>query len=65
MLFENVWDGDKGSYDPGKIIDPKIEYRQTPKQGCGLVFNGHRYHAGNYPINFQTRIVVNFDFTIK
>ena len=65
MLFENVWNGDKGSYDPGKIIDPKIVYRHTPKQGCGILFNGHRYHAGNYPIDFQTRIVVNFDFTIK
>jgi hypothetical protein len=65
ILFDNVWNGDKSSYDPGKIKDPKIAYRQTPKQGCGLVFNGHRYHAGNYPIDFQTRIVINFDFTIK
>jgi hypothetical protein len=65
MLFENVWDGNKSSYDPGKIADPKIAYRQTPKQGCGLLFNGHRYHAGNYPIDFQTRVVINFDFTIK
>lgn len=49
-------------YDP-VIKEPLIEvYRHTPKKGEAIVFNGHRYHAGNYPINYGKRIVINFDF---
>jgi len=60
-----VWNQDRKDYKPGSIVDPEVVYRQTPKQGQGLFFNGHQYHAGNYPINCKTRIVINFDFTIK
>lgn len=49
-------------YDP-VIKEPLTEvYRHTPKKGEAIVFNGHRYHAGNYPINYGRRIVINFDF---
>jgi hypothetical protein len=65
FLFNDVWNQDRKDYKPGSIVDPEVVYRQTPKQGQGLFFNGHQYHAGNYPINSKTRIVINFDFTIK
>jgi hypothetical protein len=64
FLFKDVWDQSKKNYKPGDIVDPEVVYRQTPKQGQGLFFNGHQYHAGNYPINSSMRVVINFDFTI-
>lgn len=49
-------------YDP-IIKEPLFEvYRHTPKKGEAIIFNGHRYHAGNYPIQTSKRIVINFDF---
>jgi len=49
-------------YDP-IVKEPLTEvYRHTPKKGEAIVFNGHRYHAGNYPVNYGRRIVINFDF---
>jgi hypothetical protein len=65
ILFDKIFNPAEETYDPENISDLKIVYRQTPKQGTGLLFNGHRYHSGNYPIDYQTRIVINFDFTIK
>lgn len=52
-------------YDP--IIKERLTevYRHTPTQGTAIFFNGHRYHAGNYPIAFGKRVVVNFDFIEK
>lgn len=49
-------------YDP--VVKEKLNevYRHTPKKGEAVVFNGHRYHAGNYPIQHGRRIVINFDF---
>ena len=49
-------------YDP-VIKEPLSEvYRHTPTKGEALVFSGHRYHAGNYPIDYGRRVVINFDF---
>lgn len=65
-------DGDtvlfKEEYYPG--LDPdKVDVcsltetdRFVPKKGAGLVFNGYRYHAGNNPVNFKKRTIINFDF---
>ena len=65
ILFDKVFDPAVDVYEPENIAGLNIVYRQTPKMGKGLFFNGHRYHSGNYPINHQTRIVINFDFTLK
>jgi len=65
FLFDKVFNPTIDSYDPENLKNIPVVYRQTPRQGQGLLFNGHRYHAGNYPINYQSRIVINFDFTIK
>ena len=49
-------------YDP-VIKEPLTKvYSHTPKKGEAIVFSGHRYHAGNYPIEHGKRIVINFDF---
>ena len=47
-----------------KDIDKKIILQHTPKQGSAVYFEGHQYHAGNTPIKYKHRYVINFDFTI-
>jgi len=37
--------------------------RVTPKQGKSIYFDGDIYHAGNNPIKYDKRTVINFDFT--
>lgn len=52
-------------YEPGMPISMEnvTEYkRNSPKKGTGVVFDGHRYHAGNNPVNFKQRTIINFDF---
>jgi|APCry1669189369_1035219.scaffolds.fasta_scaffold00035_25 hypothetical protein len=39
--------------------------RNTPKKGSAILFDGHRIHAGNNPVNYKQRIVINFDFLEK
>lgn len=39
--------------------------RVTPKQGKAIYFNGDIYHAGNNPIKYDKRTVINFDFKIN
>ena len=47
-----------------KDIDKKIIFKQTPKRGNGVYFDGRQYHAGNSPINYKSRYLINFDFTV-
>ena len=42
--------------------DLKEIFRNTPKKGTGVLFDGLYYHAGNSPINSRSRCVINFDF---
>ena len=44
---------------------PKIIQRVPHTKGNGVLFDGHRYHAGNSPQKYVKRTVINFDFTIK
>lgn len=44
--------------------DYKTIKRVQPKQGRAIYFDGNIYHAGNNPINYDKRTVINFDFTI-
>lgn len=64
ILFSKKHDPKK-EYNP--IITEKLTevYRHTPKKGEALIFSGHRYHSGNYPLNFSKRMVINFDFVEK
>lgn len=62
IIFDKIFDAQAEPYNP-VLADPLPELlRVTPKQGCGLFFNGHRYHAGNFPTDHSSRIVINFDF---
>ena len=47
-----------------KDIDKKIILQHTPRQGSAVYFEGHQYHAGNTPIKYKHRYLINFDFTI-
>jgi len=44
---------------------PTIRARITPRKGNILVFRGDIYHSGNNPIRNKSRLIVNYDFTIK
>lgn len=62
VIFDKIFDAMQEQYDP-IFAEPLPELlRVTPKQGLGLFFNGHRFHAGNYPVEQSSRIVINFDF---
>jgi len=40
-------------------------FRNTPKKGTGVFFDGLYYHSGNSPVDFRSRCIINFDFKIK
>jgi len=64
IIFDKIFNPTEDVYNP-VLSEPLPELlRVTPTKGTGLFFNGHRYHAGNYPINHSYRIVINFDFLI-
>jgi hypothetical protein len=65
IIFDKIFNPQEEIYDP-VFSEPISELvRVTPRKGQGLFFNGHRYHAGNYPVKCSSRIVINFDFEIK
>ena len=54
--------GDPVSLDTENLNEYK---RISPKQGRCVLFDGHVFHAGNNPINYVKRTVINLDFKIK
>lgn len=40
-------------------------FTSTPKKGEGVYFDGLQYHAGNSPVNYKSRCIINFDFKIE
>jgi len=44
---------------------PKIIQKVSHKKGNGVLFDGFRFHAGNSPLKYTKRTVINFDFTTK
>jgi hypothetical protein len=42
-----------------------IDKRNTPVKGNAVYFDGDIFHAGNCPVNYNTRTVLNFDFKIN
>jgi hypothetical protein len=62
IIFDKIFNPIEEIYNP-VFAEPLSELlRVTPKKGVGLFFNGHRYHAGNFPVKYSSRIVINFDF---
>lgn len=39
-------------------------FRNTPKKGTGVLFDGLYYHSGNSPVDSRSRCVINFDFKL-
>lgn len=39
-----------------------VAHRQTPKEGCALLFKSTSYHASSSPINTSSRVVINIVF---
>lgn len=65
IIFDKIFNPLEETYNP-VFAEPLSELlRITPTKGSAVYFNGHRYHAGNYPINNSSRIVINFDFETK
>jgi hypothetical protein len=44
--------------------DLKPIFTSTPRKGEGVYFDGLQYHAGNSPVNYKSRCIINFDFKI-
>ncbi len=44
--------------------DMSIKDTITPKKGRALLFNGNIKHASSHPINYETRLVINYDLEI-
>jgi hypothetical protein len=65
ILFDKKFDKLSEEYNPIIKEDLKEVFRLAPKKGNALKFDGHRYHAGNFPIDYSSRIVINFDFIEK
>jgi hypothetical protein len=62
IIFDKIFNSQEEIYNP-VISDPLPELvRITPKKGSAIFFNGHRFHAGNFPVDYSSRIVINFDF---
>ena len=51
---------------PPELKDTDVTecFRYTPKKGNAILFDGHQYHAGNSPVEYLHRTVINFDFVI-
>lgn len=45
--------------------DLSIKNTITPKKGRALLFNGNLLHASSHPIDYETRLVINFDLKIR
>lgn len=65
IIFDKIFNQNTEHYNP--IIEKPLPelLRIKPKKGSAVFFNGHRYHSGNFPINYSSRIVINFDFETK
>lgn len=44
--------------------DLNVIFRNTPKKGTGVLFDGLYYHSGNSPVDYRSRCIVNFDFKL-
>tara|TARA_Y100000114_G_scaffold76580_1_gene70270 strand:- start:2642 stop:3241 length:600 start_codon:yes stop_codon:yes gene_type:complete len=64
FIFDKYYNKFEASGSVLKDIDKKIIFKQTPKRGNGVYFDGRQYHAGNSPINYKSRYLINFDFTV-
>jgi hypothetical protein len=61
IFFNEQYDPNQGQ--PTLRDDDVTEcFRYTPVKGNGILFDGHRYHSGNSPVEYLHRTIINFDF---
>jgi ectoine hydroxylase-related dioxygenase (phytanoyl-CoA dioxygenase family) len=65
VYYVNDSDGDTFVFNEkygDEFTDLTIAHRQTPKEGCALLFKSTNYHASSSPINTKSRVVINIVF---
>lgn len=63
LYYVNDSDGDTvlfNKFANDEYKDLEIIHSETPKKGNAIVFDSNRYHASNNPIEYNSRIVLNF-----
>jgi len=61
-FFKERFDGKEMSKD--QIDNLTIIKKVSPKKGRLVVFNGNIMHAGSHPIDYPTRIVINYNLLL-
>jgi hypothetical protein len=65
IYYVNDSDGDTFLFNEkygDEFENVTIAHRQTPKEGCALLFKSNTYHAGSSPVNNSSRVVINIVF---
>ena len=65
VYYVNDSDGDTFVFNEkygDEFTDLTIAHRQTPKEGCVLLFKSSNYHASSSPINTKSRVVITIVF---
>ena len=65
LYYLNNSDGDTFVFNEqygDEFNDLTIAHRQTPTEGCALLFKSINYHASSSPINTKSRVVINIVF---
>jgi hypothetical protein len=65
IYYVNNSDGDTYVFNEqygDEFDDLTIAHRQTPTEGCALLFKSINYHASSSPINTKSRVVINIVF---
>jgi hypothetical protein len=65
IYYVNDSDGDTFIFNENygdEFENVTIAHRQTPKEGCALLFKSNTYHAGSSPVNNNSRVVINIVF---
>jgi hypothetical protein len=65
IYYVNDSDGDTFIFNENygdEFENVTIAHRQTPKEGCALLFKSNTYHAGSSPVNNSSRVVINIVF---
>jgi len=62
LYYVNDTDGDTLIFDNSDKLT--LLMRVQPKKGKFVLFPGHLFHAGQFPVHSSTRVLLNFNLTI-
>jgi hypothetical protein len=67
LCYVNESDGDtvfyKERYEGNQIEEFNVEFKNSPKCGQAILFDGLQYHSSGVPKNYADRITININFT--